>query len=191
MNKKYLKDCIDNHDNITGTKKEKLLKIAILKQHYEPFKLISVNTTIRIPDFVCDELFKIVDCKNSIVIDWSYNNDGEPDFYLPLVYNNQERFQNNETNVLNTDISLHYKKSINLYEKLLDDGIDKKQALLVLPRGSYKEVHCSITAYDFIKIYFILKNDGDSVSTELFDYMNAINKIFRDTFPKIYKCIIA
>jgi thymidylate synthase ThyX len=186
--KKYLKEYI-NENNITGTIKEKKIKTSLLKQNYEPFKLASIKMAIKIPSFVFDDLSKIINDKNKIILNRSYKEDDEPDFYLPLLYDDKTNLQENEIKVLNVDISLHYEKSKNLYEKLISSGIDKKQAILVLPRGLYKEVYCTITAYDFIKIYKILNQDSYPISKELAEYLIVIKRIFKEIFPKIYKCI--
>jgi len=90
--------------------------------------------------------------------------------------------------VLNTDLELHYIKALNLYNKLIEDGITHRQAEMVLPQSLYVEFYDTITLEDFIGWYRKLGILKELYCHELMCYVAALDRIVEETLPlKIMK----
>ena len=105
-----------------------------------------------------------------------------------MVYNcPSENLSEGDLNILNTDISLHYEKSVNLYNKLVEGGVSRSQAELVLPQSLYVEFYNVIGFDDFIRLYSTYSHSDALLDSETIEYISAIDKIFNEFFPKLHK----
>lgn len=85
----------------------------------------------------------------------------------------------------NTEIDDIYKKSFDLYNRMLNSGVAKEQARLVLPFAAcYYEAIVLMNARS-LQNFLSLRQDGHAQS-EIQEYANAIRSIVSKTHPRIF-----
>ena len=84
-------------------------------------------------------------------------------------------------NDYNTKLNNFYNWSFNFYNKLIEQGLDKSQAALVLPQGIFKSFLFEVNAKDLIS--FIEQNIGKS--PELNGYASTLVLYMEDHLPNV------
>ena len=90
-------------------------------------------------------------------------------------------------NELQQEIGEHFKKTKDLYRKLLDKGVAKECARMVLPMSSPTRMYMNGTIRSFI--HYIQVRTHESSQSEHAAIANKIKEIFKEQLPIIYEAI--
>lgn len=120
----------------------------------------------------------------------------EPDFFVPAddAWRTQkgkpgaytfEPLDDPMTNWLSmTELEKHYDASVQLYERLLDRGVAKEQARVVLPQGMYTEFYFTINPRNLMN--FLRLRNSDQAMYEIRVYAAEIEKMLATAMPVCY-----
>jgi thymidylate synthase (FAD) len=90
-------------------------------------------------------------------------------------------------NELQGEIEEHFKKTKDLYKKLLDKGVAKECARMVLPMSSPTRMYISGTIRSYI--HYLQVRCGNGTQLEHIVIANKIKEIFKEQLPIIYEAI--
>ena len=82
----------------------------------------------------------------------------------------------------------HYKETYELYEKMLEKGIAKEVARMVLPVSTYTEFYFSVNARSLMN--FIMLRNEDHALHEIREYARVIEKIFAQRMPHTHAAFV-
>ena len=88
---------------------------------------------------------------------------------------------------LQNHISEHFKKTKNLYNILLDKGVAKECARMVLPMSSPTRMYMNGTIRSWI--HYLQVRCGNGTQAEHIEISNKIKEIFKEQLPIIYEAI--
>jgi len=88
---------------------------------------------------------------------------------------------------LQNHITEHFKKTKNLYNILLDKGVAKECARMVLPMSSPTRMYMNGTIRSWI--HYLLVRCGNGTQCEHTQISNKIKEIFKEQLPIIYEAI--
>ncbi len=179
----------------------KLVKFLVKNKHWSPFRHIIVQFHIKAPEFVMRQWYKhvvgIETTSSSMTKDHAWNEiSGRyvhvENFYKPSNWraqseNNKQASEGsiekqNEATQIFDDIM---KFIIDSYEKLLELGVAKEQARLILPLNQYTEVYW--TASFQAVMNFIELRDEATAQWEIRQYAIAMKKMMMDLYPETTK----
>ena len=86
-----------------------------------------------------------------------------------------------QTQILQEQIRLHYSQAKDLYEKLLSQGVAKECARFVLPLATPTRLYMTGSCRSWI--HYINLRSGHGTQKEHMDIANACKDIFREVFP--------
>ena len=192
-----------------GTQKDVLSKgdIGLIKylykhKHYSPFRHLMFRFHIKAPEVVMRQLYKhvvgIEATSSDSVKDHAWNEISgryKPvvDYYYPTVWRKQSADSKQASdgvvgNDVNTEIDQlfrqHMDNTIKLYEDLLDKGVAREQARLVLPMNQYTEVIWTCSAQALLN--FIWLRDEGTAQVEIQEYARAMREMVRERFPTLH-----
>ena len=81
-------------------------------------------------------------------------------------------------------IKLSYMQSFNAYHKLLEEGVAKEVARLVLPVGTYTEFYATTNARALMN--FIKLRGDETAQWEIRQYANTLEYFLQETMPVTY-----
>lgn len=81
----------------------------------------------------------------------------------------------------------HFKKGMDLYQKMLDDGIAKECARFVLPLATPTRLYMSGSCRSWI--HYILLRSANGTQKEHMDIANECKKIFIEQFPTVAEAL--
>ncbi len=87
-----------------------------------------------------------------------------------------------QTQILQEQIRLHFSQAKDLYEKLLSQGVAKECARFVLPLATPTRLYMTGSCRSWI--HYINLRSGHGTQKEQMDIANAGKDIFREVFPK-------
>ncbi len=179
----------------------KLVKFLVKNKHWSPFRHIIVQFHIKAPEFVMRQWYKhvvgIETTSSSMTKDHAWNEiSGRyvpvTDFYKPTNWRAQSENnkQASEGSVEKQDEATKIFDSImqsivDSYEKLLELGVAKEQARLILPLNQYTEVYW--TASFQAVMNFIELRDEDTAQWEIRQYAIAMKKMMMELYPETTK----
>ena len=180
----------------------KLLKFLIREKHTSPFEHNTITFKFKVPLFVARQHMRHRT--------WSYNEISrrytsvDLDFYLPNMFRTQHEsnrqasnFNSQENPVLNivkgstfdyenrADDALvrHVNTSVDLYNSMLETGICREQARMVLPQNLYTTYIGTVNLANLIK--FILIRDHEGAQQEIQEMAQACKTIASSVWPEI------
>jgi len=186
---------------------ERLVRYLAKHKHYSPFRHLQVQFHIKAPEFVMRQWYKhvvgIETTSNSSAKDHAWNEiSGRyvevEDFYVPGVWRKQseDNKQASEGEVMFTkedgtetvdprpDHMYHsLMKQVEMYyERLIDVGVAKEQARIVLPLSQYTEVYWT-ASFQAIMNFIELRNEKTS-QWEIQEYAKVLLQQMKEVFPK-------
>jgi len=197
----------DNPDLLTITDRDKkLIKYLADHKHTSPFEHCSMTFRVKVPLFVARQHMRHRT--------WSYNeisrrytSDGL-DFYLPNYYRKQHK--NNRQASVDEDIDpvlktisgstttyvskasdlvkKNTRKSLKLYESMIENGICREQARMVLPQSMYTEYWCTANLLNIIK--FLKLRLPEESQWEIRRLAEEMSLFVKDMFPEAYEACI-
>ena len=179
---------------------ERLVRYLAKHKHYSPFRHLQVQFHIKAPEFVMRQWYKhvvgIETTSNSSAKDHAWNEiSGRyvevEDFYHPSVWRKQsddnkqasegvlddlqQKRMNDTYNELMRQVEM-------AYDRMIDVGIAKEQARIVLPLNQYTEVYWT-ASFQAIMNFIELRNEKTS-QWEIQEYAKVLLEQMKEVFPK-------
>ena len=170
---------------------EKLIGFLMRERHGTPFEHNQFTFHVRAPIFVVREWFRHR-------IGWSYNEmsgrytELPAEAYVPALSSIRtqvgkpgaytfEQMSEEEAEDVCRRIRMAYTMAFMTYQRLLDDGVAKEVARVVLPVGIYTEFWATTNARALMN--FINLRAASNAQWEIQQYANALNDLFIQTMP--------
>ncbi|MBS1518356.1 MAG: FAD-dependent thymidylate synthase [Bacteroidetes bacterium] len=188
------KESFDDNDR-------KLVKYLARHKHWSPFRHLMVQFHVKAPEFVMRQWYKhvvgIETTSSSSTKDHAWNEiSGRyvpvSDFYIPSNWRKQSRDnkQASEGSIEDQDLAANiFDNAMNnllqSYEKLLEAGVAKEQARMILPLNQYTEVYWTASFQAIMN--FIELRDEDTAQWEIREYAKAMKELMLGIYPEITK----
>jgi len=184
-------------------KDRRLSKFLIKHKHFSPFRHQHVMLIIKAPEFVMRQWYKhvvgIETTSSSVTKDHAWNEiSGRyipvQEYYYPDVWRKQsednKQASEGELDDLQqkrmTQIYNEYMRHVEMtYERMVDAGMAKEQARIVLPLSQYTLVYWTASFQSIMN--FIELRDEPTAQVEIQEYARALKKIMLDVFPETTK----
>ena len=185
---------------------KKLLDYLWKNRHTSPFEMCKVTLNIKMPIFVMRQYVRHrMQNLNEVSARYTELPD---EFYIPKnwrrqdtknkqgsvddgVFNPDVTFQDHNLNYLSNDqlltakaceaILKHNSNSYSLYQAMLNAGIAREMARMVLPVNIYTEIYCCWDMKNLL--HFISLRDDSHAQAEIQEYGRAIKAICKELFP--------
>jgi thymidylate synthase (FAD) len=176
-----------------GEAEEKILNFLIRERHGSPFEHNYLKFHVRAPIFVVREWERHR-------IGFSYNEESgrytelRPHFYIPDIARTQkgkpgsyffELGDNDQTEIVRTAVKMHSKQAFKYYQELLDAGVAKEQARIVLPLNTYTEFYFSCNARSLMN--FLELRMAPNAMYEIRKYAEALYELWAKVMPATAK----
>jgi thymidylate synthase (FAD) len=185
------KDVFDSNDR-------KLVKFLAKNKHWSPFRHMMVQFHVKAPEFVMRQWYKhvvgIETSSSSSAKDHAWNEiSGRyvpvSDFYIPANWrkqsdNNKQASEGSIEDQKSADDVFNYAMNeiLNSYQKLLDLGVAKEQARMMLPLNQYTEVYWTASFQAIMN--FIELRDEATAQWEIREYAIAMKELMYGIFPE-------
>ena len=184
-------------------KDRKLSKFLIKHKHFSPFRHQHVMMIIKAPEFVMRQWYKhvvgIETTSSSITKDHAWNEiSGRyipvQEYYYPEVWRRQseDNKQASEGELDNlqqkrmTQIYGEYMRQVEMtYERMVEAGMAKEQARIVLPLSQYTLVYWTASFQSIMN--FIELRDEPTAQWEIQQYAKVLKEIMFDVYPETTK----
>ena len=182
---------------------KRLSKFLIKHKHFSPFRHQHIMVIIKAPEFVLRQWYKhvvgIETTSSHATKDHAWNEiSGRyvevEDFYYPDVWRKQsednKQASEGELDELQqkrmSEIYKQYMRQVEMtYERMIDSGMAKEQARIVLPLSQYTQVWWTASFQSVMN--FIELRDEPTAQVEIQEYARALKKIMLDVFPETTK----
>lgn len=179
----------------------KLVKYLAKHKHWSPFRHLMVQFHVKAPEFVMRQWYKhvvgIETSSSSSAKDHAWNEiSGRyvpvTDFYVPHNWRKQSEDnkqasegsiddQESANNVFG-EVMQHV---LNSYDKLLELGVAKEQARMILPLNQYTEVYWTASFQAIMN--FIDLRDEATAQWEIREYAKAMKEMMLEIYPETTK----
>ena len=182
---------------------ERLVRYLAKYKHYSPFRHLQIQFHIKAPEFVMRQWYKhvvgIETTSNSSTKDHAWNEiSGRyvpvEEYYIPDVWRKQSRDNKQASEGVleserNGQAKHYYNTALDttlaMYKRLLDLGVAKEQARVVLPLSQYPEVYWT-ASFQAVMNFIELRNEKTS-QIEIQEYAKSLLDLMYDSFPKTTK----
>ena len=182
---------------------ERLVRYLAKYKHYSPFRHLQVQFHVKAPEFVMRQWYKhvvgIETTSNSSAKDHAWNEiSGRyvpvEEFYVPEVWRKQSDDNKQASEGVLDDLQQkrmssvfnEYMRQVEMaYDRMIDAGMAKEQARIILPLNQYTEVYWT-ASFQAIMNFIELRNEKTS-QIEIQEYAKSLLDLMHDTFPKITK----
>ena len=182
---------------------ERLVRYLAKHKHHSPFRHLQIQFHIKAPEFVMRQWYKhvvgIETTSNSATKDHAWNEiSGRyvpvEDFYIPSVWRKQSEDNKQASEGVLDDLqqkrmNMTYQVFLNqmemAYDMMINAGVAKEQARVVLPLSQYTEVYW--TASFQAVMNFVELRDEKTSQWEIQEYAKVIKELCLTSFPKITK----
>jgi len=194
----------DHGDTNLTAKDKKLIKYLADNKHTSPFEHCTVTFRVTVPLFVARQHMRHRT--------WSYNEvsrrytSADVTLYQPTEFRRQA--ENNRqasvedpgftnpvlTSIKGTNLTWtttasdalksHHRKSMKLYNKMLDAGISREEARMVLPQSMYTEYWSTANLLNILK--FLRLRLASDAQVEIQEMAKAMAVIIKELYPESY-----
>jgi len=182
---------------------ERLVRYLAKYKHYSPFRHLQIQFHIKAPEFVMRQWYKhvvgIETTSNSSAKDHAWNEiSGRyvpvEDFYVPDVWRKQSEDNKQASEGVLDDLQQkrmngvfnEYMRQVEMaYDRMIDAGMAKEQARIILPLNQYTEVYWT-ASFQAIMNFIELRNEKTS-QIEIQEYAKVLLELMEETFPRITK----
>ena len=179
----------------------RLVKYLAKYKHYSPFRHLQVQFHIKAPEFVMRQWYKhvvgIETSSNASTKDHAWNEiSGRyvpvEDFYTPNVWRKQSEDNKQASEGVLDDLQQkrmtstynEFMRQVEMaYDRMIDAGMAKEQARIILPLNQYTEVYWT-ASFQAIMNFIELRNEKTS-QWEIQEYAKALLECMYEAFPKI------
>ena len=180
---------------------ERLVRYLAKYKHYSPFRHLQVQFHVKAPEFVMRQWYKhvvgIETTSNSSAKDHAWNEiSGRyvpvEDFYVPSIWRKQSDDNKQASEGVLDDLQQkrmssvfnEYMRQVEMaYDRMIDAGMAKEQARIILPLNQYTEVYWT-ASFQAIMNFIELRNEKTS-QIEIQEYAKSMLDLMHQTFPKI------
>lgn len=168
---------------------ERLIKYLVEHHHTSPFEHNLLTVKVKLPLNIGEQWLRHR-------IGWSYNKESgryielsEPEFYIPVKFrmqssNNRQASIDADADPFGTnalDMRLHCKKSVEIYKAMIEDGVAKEQARMVLPQALYMSMYATCNLNSLM--HFVRLRDHEGAQWEMQCYSRALKEIAKHYWP--------
>ena len=182
---------------------ERLVRYLAKYKHYSPFRHLQVQFHIKAPEFVMRQWYKhvvgIETTSNSSAKDHAWNEiSGRyvpvEDFYVPSIWRKQSDDNKQASEGVLDDLQQkrmssvfnEYMRQVEMaYDRMIDAGMAKEQARIILPLNQYTEVYWT-ASFQAIMNFIELRNEKTS-QWEIQEYAKVLLEQMKVVFPKTTK----
>ncbi len=179
---------------------ERLVRYLAKYKHYSPFRHLQIQFHIKAPEFVMRQWYKhvvgIETTSNSSAKDHAWNEiSGRyvpvEDFYYPSVWrkqseDNKQASEGELDDLQQKRMSMVYRTFMNnvemCYETMINSGVAKEQARIVLPLSQYTEVYWT-ASFQAVMNFIELRNEK-TAQIEIQEYAKVLLNQMKEVFPK-------
>ena len=181
----------------------RLVKYLAKYKHYSPFRHLQVQFHLKAPEFVMRQWYKhvvgIETTSNSSAKDHAWNEiSGRyvpvEEFYVPSVWRKQSEDNKQASDGVLDDLqqkrmNMTYQVFLNqmemAYDTMINAGMAKEQARIVLPLSQYTEVYWT-ASFQAIMNFIELRNEKTS-QWEIQEYAKVLLDLMFDVYPETTK----
>lgn len=179
----------------------KLIRFLAKNKHWSPFRHMMIQFHIKAPEFVMRQWYKhvvgIETSSSSSAKDHAWNEiSGRyvpvTDFYVPQNWRKQsaDNKQASEGSIENQQEAENVftnamENILKVYQELLDLGVAKEQARMILPLNQYTEVYWTASFQAIMN--FIDLRDESTAQWEIQQYAKAMKELVSEIFPETTK----
>ena len=178
----------------TPEEDRKLIHYLMRNRHTSPFEMCEIKLHCKMPIFVARQWIRH---RTASVNEYSARYSKLSDeFYIPEHLYSQDTVNKqgsgkviiaNEDQLLEK-ITQHCKEAYNIYEELLENGVSRELARMVLPVNYYTEWYWKIDLHNLLN-FLRLRTDSHAQG-EIQDYANAIAQIVQSWVPVVYEAYL-
>jgi len=178
--------------DVLGIKEIKLLKYLYDHKHTSPFEMVELKFRVKAPLFVIRQWQRHRT--------WSYNEvsrrytSDRMEFYYPSRMRKQAQF-NRQSSLpkvfqlgYEDDIARHTQAAYGLYTCMLDSGVCREQARMVLPQNMMVEMVAKVDLRNLLHFLELRLADGAQIEIQL--YAMAIVEILHEVVPETMKIFL-
>ncbi len=173
---------------------QKLLEYLWKNKHTSPFEMVKVTMNIKLPIFVMRQYVRHR-MQNLNEVSARYT-ELPKEFYTPTVWRVQDVKNKQSSGAadekpaewhaqLTEDLIKHCDASYDLYQSMLDRGVAREMARMVLPVNIYTEIYACWDMKNLL--HFITLRDDGHAQSEIQEFGRAIKAVCRKLFPGVIK----
>ena len=180
-----------------------MIKFLIKHKHFSPFRHQHIMVIVKAPEFVLRQWYKhvvgIETTSSSVTKDHAWNEiSGRyipvQEYYHPNVWRKQSEDNKQASEGVLDDLQQKrmtacyddYMKQVEMtYDRMIEAGMAKEQARIVLPLSQYTLVWWTASFQSVMN--FIELRDEPTAQWEIQEYAKAMKKIMFDSFPETTK----
>ena len=181
----------------------RLVKYLAKYKHYSPFRHLQVQFHIKAPEFVMRQWYKhvvgIETSSNASTKDHAWNEiSGRyvpvEDFYTPDVWRKQSEDNKQASEGVLDDLQQkrmtstynEFMRQVEMaYDRMIDAGMAKEQARIILPLNQYTEVYWT-ASFQAVMNFIELRNEK-TAQIEIQEYAKVLLNQMKEVFPKTTK----
>ena len=185
------------------TKDKRLSKFLIKHKHFSPFRHQHIMVIVKAPEFVLRQWYKhvvgIETTSSSVTKDHAWNEiSGRyipvQEYYHPSVWRKQSEDNKQASEGVLDDLQQKrmtacyddYMKQVEMtYDRMIEAGMAKEQARIVLPLSQYTLVWWTASFQSVMN--FIELRDEPTAQWEIQEYAKALKSMMLETFPETTK----
>lgn len=170
---------------------KKLIGYLYKNKHTSPFEMVKLTLNVKMPIFVMRQWVRHR-MQNLNEVSARYT-ELPNEFYIPDVWRKQDT-KNKQGSVsdeefkpdiygssLNETLDYHCQQSYMLYEHMINAGVAREMARMVLPINIYTEIYCCWDLKNLL--HFIALREDSHAQSEIQEYARAIKSILIELFP--------
>ena len=184
-------------------KDKRLSKFLIKHKHFSPFRHQHIMVIVKAPEFVLRQCYKhvvgIETTSSSVTKDHAWNEiSGRyipvQEYYHPSVWRKQSEDNKQASEGVLDDLQQKrmtqfyndYMNQVEMtYDRMIDAGMAKEQARIVLPLSQYTQVWWTASFQSVMN--FIELRDEPTSQVEIQEYARALKTIMMESFPETTK----
>lgn len=186
---------------------DRLIGYLLRNRHYSPFRHVMFRFHIKAPEFVMRQWFKhVVGCEWTSTIPSQLHGWNEisgryvemMEWYVPSMWRRQSQnskqgsqgeLDDNDQTICDDLYKESIDKSFQTYHQLLEMGVAKEQARIVLPLTVYTETIWTASLQALT--HFIQLRDEEHAQMEIREYAHVLSEMLKEKFPCVYKHVMS
>jgi thymidylate synthase (FAD) len=181
----------------TDERDKKLINYLLKHSHFSPFEHISFTFHVKAPIFIVRQWFRHRIGMSPNEISRRYTSKQADEFYIPdHIRTPDKENKQGSIKIKNSELSQEcinlienaYMESYNIYNNLLNKGVAREMARMVLPVGQYTEFYLT-TNLRALFHFFNLRADSHA-QWEIQEYARAMAEIVKEICPWSFEAFI-
>ncbi len=166
---------------------EKLLQFLYKNKHTSPFEMCKLTLNVKLPIFIMRQWVRHR-MQNLNEVSARYT-ELPNEFYIPTTWRKQDT-KNKQGSItteelphegIRSAVELHCRDSYEIYQHLIDTGVAREMARMVLPINIYTEIYCCWDLKNLM--HFLTLREDSHAQAEIQEYAKAIKHICYQLFP--------